>query len=283
MNGLVAVILGSLVGLGLTLIISGVRGRRVLPSVRDVVGPSVSQEVALALLLMALLVGVGVYLLTGWPVAAVGSGAVTLTVARSLGSRREQQLYIDRTNAIAGWAELVRDNMAGAAGLEQALQATVAVAPAPIADELRRFGLDLERASLLEALDNLGRGLDHPSSDLVVAALTNAARGEARELGPLLGRLAAATRADSRLRERVEVGRARIRTSARIVVVTTVLTMIFLWLFARDLLQAYDSFAGQLWMCVVASVFVVGGFTLRRFSRFDVPDRFRARRPVPAP
>ena len=80
------------------------------------------------------------------------------------------------------------------------------------------------------------------------------------------------------MRERVEVGRARIRTSARIVVVTTVLTIVVLWVFAGEILAAYDSLAGQLWMCVVAAVFVAGGAVLRHFSAFDLPDRFTARR-----
>lgn len=281
MKTLMAVTLGAVAGIGLVLIINGVRGRRVLPTRSEVFGHRVSQETALAGLLVALLVGVGVFTLTGWPVAALAATAATLTVPRSFGARQEQRRYISRTNAVAAWSELIRDNMAGAAGLEQALQASVTVAPAAIAPELQRFSANLERGSLVDALDALGRDLDHPSSDLVVAALTSAALGEARELGPLLGRLASATRADSRMRERVEVGRARIRTSARIVVVTTALTIGFLWIFARDLLGAYDTMAGQLWLCVVAAIFVIGGWTLRRFARFDMPDRFRSRRRDP--
>ena len=281
MTVLVTLTLGAMAGLGLLLIINGVRGRRVLPTRGRIFGHRVSQETALAVSLVSLLMGIGVFILTGWPVAAIGAAAATLTVPRSFGARQEQRRYIARTNAVAAWSELIRDNMAGAAGLEQALQASVTVAPPAIAPELQRFSVDLERGSLLDALATLGRNLDHPSSDLVVAALTNAARGEARELGPLLGRLASATRADSRMRERVEVGRARIRTSARIVVVTTALTIAFLWIFARDLLGAYNSVAGQMWLCVVAAIFVIGGWTLRRFARFDVPDRFRSRRHDP--
>lgn len=278
MNAVVAVTLGAVVGLGLLLIVNGVRGRRMLPGRDRLFGHQVSKETALVASLVAVLVGVGVYTLTKWPVAAIGTAVATLAVPRSFGARRDQRRYVTRTNAIAAWSELIRDNMAGAAGLEQALQASVTVAPASIDVELQRFSVNLERGSLVDALDALGRDLDHPSSDLVVAALTNAARGEARDLGPLLGRLATATRADTRMRERVEVGRARIRASARIVVVTTALTMVFLWIFARDLLGAYNTAAGQLWLCVVGGIFVLGGWTLRRFARFDIPDRFQSRR-----
>jgi len=278
MTPLVAAALGAAAGLGLLLIINGVRGQRILPEAATVFGSQTSRELALVVSLVALVVAVLVYLVTGWPVAAAGAAVVTLLTPRSLGSRRRHVSYIERTNAVASWTEMIRDNMAGAAGLEQALQASVVVAPEVLSAELQQFGRNLDRMSLVDALQLLGDDLDHPSSDLVIAALANAAVMEARELGPLLGRLADATRADTRMRERVEVGRARIRTSARIVVVTTVLTIVVLWVFAREILAAYDSLAGQLWMCVVAAVFVAGGAVLRHFSAFDLPDRFTARR-----
>lgn len=277
MTPLVSAAFGALFGLGLLLMVGGLRGRRFLPSWQRIFGSRADREMMLVTLAAALLVGVVVLVATGWPVAAVGSAVSVVALRKGFGLGRDHRHYVTRTNAVASWAELIRDNMAGAAGLEQALQASVAVAPAPISPELRRFGLNLERLSLVESLHELGDDLNHPSADLVVAALTNAAVMEVRELGPLLGRLAEATRADTRMRERVEVGRARIRTSARIVVATTALTIALLWLFARNLLVAYDSLAGQLWMCVVGSIFVVGGMALRNYSRFELPQRFRAR------
>ncbi len=282
MDSLIGVGLGATFGLGLLLLIGGLSGRRYLPSAhsitRRIFGTRIDREAMLLALAGALLAAVIVLVATGWPVAALGAGITVVLLRRGVGLNVDHRRYVTRTNAVASWAELVRDNMAGAAGLEQALLASVDVAPRPIAAELRRFALNLERASLVESLHQLGEDLNHPSADLVVAALTNAAVMEVRELGPLLGRLADATRADTRMRERVEVGRARIRTSARIVVATTALTIALLWLFARNLLIAYDSLAGQLWMCVVASIFVIGGLALRSYSRFDMPQRFQARR-----
>lgn len=283
MNLLIAAVLGALTGLGLLLILNGIRGNQLLPEAATVFGDETSRAVALAAAMGALVVGVLVYLVTGWPVAAFGIAIVTLLIPRNLGSRRAQVSYVERTNAIASWTEMIRDNMAGAAGLEQALQASAELAPEVIRPELRLFARNLDRMSLVEALHRLGDELKHPSADLVVAALANAAVMEVRELGPLLGRLAEATRADTRMRERVEVGRARIRTSARIVVVTTVITIVVLWVFAGEILAAYDSAAGQIWMCVVGLVFVAGGLALRHFSNFDVPDRFAVRRrPTPS-
>lgn len=84
------------------------------------------------------------------------------------------------------------------------------------------------------------------------------------------------------MRARVEVGRARIRTSARIAVATTVATVVFLYLFARHLLEPYDSLAGQAWLLVVAGVFFAAGWLLHRYGRLQAPDRFTLRTTVRA-
>ncbi len=128
----------------------------------------------------------------------------------------------------------------------------------------------------------MATGLDHPSADLLVAALAAAGRLEARDLGSLLARLAEAIRGDVRMRVRVEVGRARIRTSARIAVATTVATVAFLYLFARHLLEPYDTWAGQAWLLVVAGVFFAAGWLLHRYSRLEAPERFTLRRAAPS-
>ena len=111
-----------------------------------------------------------------------------------------------------------------------------------------------------------------------MASLANAARMEARELGPLLSRLAESIRGDVRMRLRVEVGRTRIRTSARIVLAVTVATILFLFFFSRSLLDAYDTTSGQLWLAVVFAVFALGGWLIRVYGRIEMPERFSARR-----
>ena len=176
---------------------------------------------------------------------------------------------------------MIRDNMAGAAGLEQALMATAEVAPKPIATEVHRFARRLESVALPEALALLGDDLNHPSADLVVAALANAARMEGRDLGSLLTRLAESIRGDVRMRLRVEVGRARIRTSARVVMAVTLVTIVFMYIFSRPLLAVYDTPVGQLWLLVVLVIFGLGGWMLSHYSQIEMPDRFSARRDTP--
>lgn len=277
MSGLVAVLAGTGVGLGLWLSFAGLRGARLLPDLRSMLPADLESEKALAWVASAAVGAALVFAMTAWPVAAVITAGTVLWLPRPLAARSERADESAKTEAIASWAEMIRDNIAGSAGLEQALIASASVAPTAIAPELRRFAGRVDRMSTVDALIRLGADLDHPSADLVVVALVNAARMEARELGPLLGRLADTIRADVRMRLRVEVGRARIRTSARIVVATTLVTIAFLFAFSRQLLEAYDSTTGQVWLVVVAGVFALGGWMLHSYGQIDMPERFAAR------
>jgi hypothetical protein len=81
------------------------------------------------------------------------------------------------------------------------------------------------------------------------------------------------------MRLRVEVGRTRIRTSARIVVAVTAGLIALLFVAARDLLAGYRTVGGQLWLLLVLSVFVAGGWIMSHYGRLDLgPERFTARR-----
>ena len=277
MTALIAVLAGSGIGLGLWLFLAGVRGTPLLPGASSLLPSGLDTEKAIGWFAGAAVGAALVFALTGWPVAAVITAGAILWLPRPLAARSERDDVSAKTAAIASWAEMIRDNIAGSAGLEQALIASASVAPTAIAPELRRFVGRVDRMSTVDALIRLGEDLDHPSADLVVVALVNAARMEARELGPLLGRLADTIRADVRMRLRVQVGRARIRTSARIVVATTLVTIGFLFAFSRQLLEAYDSTTGQVWLVVVAGVFALGGWMLHSYGQIDMPERFAAR------
>jgi tight adherence protein B len=277
MQTLLAAALGALLGLGVWLGVTAVLGVRVLPEARRLVPGAVSAQRAVPWLSAALVAGLAVGLVTGWPVAGLATALGVLAGPAALGGTARRRAETETAEAIATWADMIRDTMAGASGLEESLIQTAAVAPAPIAPQLRAFAHRLRHQSLDEALAGLAADLGHPSADLLVAALAAAGRLEARDLGGLLTRLAEAIRGDVRMRIRVEVGRARIRTSARIAVATTVATVVFLYIFAGHLLEPYDTLAGQGWLAVVGGVFFGAGWLLHYYSRLEVPERFTLR------
>jgi hypothetical protein len=277
MQVLMAAALGAVVGFGIWLAITSIRGVRVLPDPSRLVPEAVPAERAVAWLSMAVVAGLVVGLVTGWPVAGIAVAAGVLVGPAALGGEAHRVREAATADAIATWADMIRDTMAGASGLEESLIQTAAVAPTPIRPQLDAFARRLRHQPLDVALDSLAADLNHSSADMVVAALGAAARLEARDLGPLLARLAEAIRGDVRMRSRIEIGRARIRTSARIAVGITAATVVFLYVFARHLLEPYNTAAGQGWLVVVMAVFFGAGVMLHHYSRLEAPERFTLR------
>ena len=266
------------VALGLLLVIQGVRGNRILPEASTVFPEGTTAAAATAWLAGGFVLGLMVLAVTRWIGAAVGIAALAVGVPWFFGGTRVNRREIERTQAIATWAEMIRDNIAGAAGLEQALLSTADIAPLPIAREVKAFTNRLESRPVAEALVFLGGELDHPAADLVVVSLANASRMEGRDLGPLLTRLAESIRGDVRMRLRVEVGRSRIRTSSKIVLTVTLLTVAMIYFTSRELLEVYDTAEGQIWLLAVFGLFIAALGLMNYFAQVQLPERFSARR-----
>ena len=281
MSAFVIAALAAGVALGLLLVIAGVSGRPVLEGIgggarRVIGGPGVTRA--------ACCVGafVVVWAVTGWIVGGVLAALAVAALPGVLGGRAQREKAIARTEAIASWTEMIRDSIVAASGLEEAIVATASVAPAPIETEVRRLVLRLEHQRLPDALVAFGEDLDHPSGDLVVAALVIAARMEASDLSSLLSRLAEATRGEARMRIRVEVGRSRVRTATKVIVGVVAVAVVFLALVNREYLEVYDTTAGQFVLAIVGAIFATGGWLLTRMARIDLPDRFTARATSPS-
>lgn len=282
MSTIILAALAAGAALGLLLVVAGLTGRKILDSPSGSARHLVTSKVP-ARLGIAVTAGLVAFAATGWLVGGILAAAATLLVPRILGGKTARQHAIDRTEAIASWTEMIRDSIAAASGLEEAIVATAPVAPAPIASEVRTMVRRLDHQRLPDALVAFGEDLDHPSGDLVVAALAIASRMEAADLSGLLSRLADATRGDARMRIRVEVGRTRVRTATKVIVGVVVAAVVFLAVVNRGYLAVYDTAGGQIVLAVVGCVFALGGWLLTRMAEIDLPERFTARAGGPTP
>jgi len=277
-NTLMASVMGACVGVGLLRLRAAWRGRadpagrRPLPSFH--LGRSVLRcTVALAAASAA-------WVLTDWPVAgamaaAAGWWAPTAWAARGR-SQREQALV----EAVATWAEQLRDTLSAASGLEHAVAATAAIAEGPLSGPLRRLAERLERKTLGEALRRFAAEARHPTADFVVAALITASEHEARDVGALLGHLAVSARDEARLRRRVWVGRARTRAATRLIAGVIVVVTGGLKVLNPGYLDAYGDPTGQGVLTGIVALFVVALAAMERLSRLGLPERFTLRAPV---
>ncbi|MBV9143678.1 MAG: type II secretion system F family protein [Pseudonocardiales bacterium] len=226
-------------------------------------------------LLAAGAAAIGVGALTGWIVGALLAAMAVWGIPRIFAANTDHERQIARIEAIAGWTEMLRDTLAAAAGLEQAITATARTAPMAIRPQILEVAARLTRGDrLTAALRWLASELADPTADLVIAALILSAEHQARQLAPLLGQLAETARGQVEMRQRVETSRARTRTTMRVVVVTTVCFAGGLILFNPAFLAPYGSPVGQLVLLGIGAIFTLAFVWMARLARIEEPERF---------
>ena len=175
---------------------------------------------------------------------------------------------IARLEAIAAFTEMLRDTLAGAAGLTQAIVATAPIAPRPLREPVGALTARISAGVPLdEALRRFAGDLDDPAGDVVVASLLLAATERAQRLGELLGALAAATREEVAMRQRVEASRASARSAIRTVTGFSFGLLALMAVFARSYLAPYGSATGQLVLGLVGVLFGLGLWLMALMAR----------------
>ncbi|MEU4889508.1 MULTISPECIES: type II secretion system F family protein [Streptomyces] len=272
-----AVVCGAAFGLGLVAIGYGAVRRERQESrtgLWPVVVARLPGEWTTRRVLIAVVVGVVVGALTAWPVAAVLTTVAVLTLPGLLGPDRAAARRTERMEALATWTEMLRDTLSAAAGLEQAVLATADIAPAALQPEMRKLTTAIRSGRPLPtALEAFAEDTDDPLADLVVAALTTAARQQAGQLAPLLGELAESVREQVAMRQRIDAGRASVRTGVRVTVITTLGMATGLVVFNRPYLDPFNSLTGQTVLAAVGALFAASFAYLTAAGRIEEPAR----------
>ena len=227
------------------------------------------------LVVAAVLVFVLTLVVTRWIVLAIALALLVLLWKRMFGGGREERLAITRVEGLAAWTESLRDTIAGAVGLEQAIPATAVNAAPSIRPSLNLFVDRLRvREPLPDALMKFADDLDDPSADLIVAALILNSRLRGPGLRDVLSALADSARDELDVRRRVEGSRRSTRRSVQIVVIVIGVMSGALVLFNQSYVQPYASVEGQIVLAVVLAIFALSIFWLRRLSGVVTPERF---------
>jgi Flp pilus assembly protein TadB len=271
---LLALVLGAIAGGGVFLMVVSIRGLPARPPgnssgrlgrlVRDLF--SLRGAIAVA-------AGVVTLLATGWVVAAIGVALLVLSW-RGLSGAAGERRALARLEGLASWTEALRDTIAGAVGLEQAIPASVRVASDSLREPLQRLVDRLHtRTPMPEALQRFADDLDDPGADLIVAALIINARLRGPGLRDLLGALAHSVREELDMRRRVSADRRSTRRSVQIVIGVSVGLALALAVFDHAFLTPYDNALGQGVLVIVVVVYGLAVYWLRRLAIFEVPQR----------
>ena len=215
--------------------------------------------------LLAAALGVAALAVTRWPAAgAIGAG-IGWSGPGLVGASRRRQRVMARTEAVASWAEMLRDTLA-AGGLREAILASRRVAPAPIAEEVAALAERSEYAPLGIALRQFAHAVNDPVADHVVAALVVATERQASGLRDMLGRIAATAREQAGMRMRTEAGRARTYAQARFVVAFTPLFAVGVALMSPGYFTPFGTLAGQVVLVGVGGAFIASLWGLQRLA-----------------
>ncbi|KAA1427205.1 type II secretion system F family protein [Nocardioides antri] len=273
---LLIVLLGGVVGSGIVLLVRSLVGFPVDDRIADS-GPSLTERVQAAgrRVPFAMLAFLLVLLLTRWLVVAIACGLLVLFWNRLFGGARESRQGIARLEGLAAWTESLRDTVAGAVGLEQAIPATSYAASPAIRDDLTTLADRLRvRMPLPEALRRFAEEVDDAGADLIIAALMLNARLRGPGLREVLTSLARSARLELEMRQRIYASRASTRRSVTIVVGVTVAFVVGLRVFNPAYVAPYSTPVGQVVLLVIMMIFAAGVMWLRALAKDDTPGRF---------
>jgi Flp pilus assembly protein TadB len=276
-TSLLVILLGGIAGAGLLLLVLSIRG---FPARPEGAGPGKLESWLREVLgwrgAVALILGALTLAATRWVVAGVGIGLLALGW-RSLGGAVSERRAMNRLEGLAIWTESLRDTIAGAVGLEQAIPSSLRVAAPTIRGPLENLVDRLHtRVPMPEALRRFADELNDPSADLIIAALIINARLRGPGLRDLLGALAGSVREELDMRRKVGAERRATRRSVQIVVGIAVGLAIGMALFNHEYVKVYDSPVGQVVLIIVGGLYAAGFFWLRRLANFDAPERLLA-------
>lgn len=219
--------------------------------------------------------GLAALLATRWVVAGLGIGLLVGFWDKIAGSSAVERQAIARLEGLAAWTESLRDTIAGAIGLEQAIPATAVNAAPPIRPSLNLMVDRLRiREPLPAALTAFAEDLDDSSADVICAALLLNSRLRGPGLRDVLTALASSTREELDMRRRIEASRKSIRRSVKIVLGIVLTMMGGLSIFNRAYVKPYDSVLGQMMLLIIAALFGVGVLWLRSLAAPSKTERF---------
>ncbi len=261
-------VLGAGVGIGVWLVVLGLRKKNVLKAASSFSGDGLEKfrRLNLKKVALGLAVGFGIWVITGIFTAGLVLGLGIAAFKGRLGSKKEMRQRADKSEAIASWCELLYSILLAGGGIEKAVSVSAPISPDLIRPEVKRLAERLESHSLFDALEAFGEELAHPVSDKIVAGLVLSVNQGAQELVELLKSQAESARAESRLVIELESGRARHRTSALIVMFVTLSVAGGLYLFEKNYLDPYRSFPGYLVLLIVGGGFMLGFWLLIRMG-----------------
>lgn len=272
-----SVLCGAIAGLGLVLVVAGLRKAPRSSSRQNLDLALARQTHRLAVpAAIGITAAVVTLVFTGWPVFAVWVAVLATAAPGLLARNRTPKASIARIEGLAGWAEMIRDTTSAAQGVQGAIVRIGPIAPVAIRPYTIALASDMRLLSLRDALRKFADDIDDPMADLIAIAVMEASKSTADgSLGTILTALAANLRQHASMRMRIEVSRAKTRTATRSIVGLSAFMIAVFLVFDRDFLSPYNSATGQLALLVIGGCMAGSFWLLQRMGTSTTPPRVR--------
>jgi tight adherence protein B len=264
-------LLGAGVGVGLLVVVAGWLGLRDQP--RRPARRALARRTARRVdqLTWRLGLAFGGFALAGWWTrwpAAMGACAVLGWLTPScIGLRVRRRRQVARSEAVASWAEMLRDLLVSNAGLHEAIGKSARVAPAAIRDEVKALYVRTQRGELAPALARFADEMDDGVADTVVTALHIADQRAVSDLGQMLTAVATSTRETVAMQLRIDAARARVYRTAQLIAAIVAFFVGALVVTNPEYLEPFGSAGGQVVLALVAGVVGVAVWAMVALSR----------------
>jgi tight adherence protein B len=249
---LLGALLGAALGLGVVLAVAGWLGLLDRPAAAPRWRPHVDRLTLRLGLAVAGAALAGWW--TRWPVAVAAAALLGWLAPSFVGLRAARRRQLARSEAIAIWAEMLRDLLVSNAGLHEAIGKSARVAPAAIRDEVRALNVRAQRGDLSAALSRFADEMDDAIADTVVTALQIAEQRAVSDLGAMLAAVATSTRETVAMQLRINAARARTYRTAQLIAGIVAFFVGLLVLTNRAYMAPFGTATGQLVLAGVGAL-----------------------------
>lgn len=205
--------------------------------------------------------------LTGWLAAALGAALIGWSGPSLAGLRERRRRTMAETEAVALWAEMLRDLLVSNAGMREAISRSARVAPEAIRPHVQALEVRAQRGLLSTALERFAADLANPVADTVVLALLLAERRAVSDLGGMLADVARSTRETVAMQRRINATRARTYRSSQLIAGVVTGAVVLLMVTNREYMEPFGEPVGQVVLLAVLGMLVAAMWAMIRLSQ----------------
>lgn len=231
---------------------------------RDIITPRVLVAAGIGMV-----VGVVLWLISGWPITILVGPALAIVLPLLIGSKSDTE-DIDKLQALEVYTRNLAGIIGGAGtGLEVALPASVRTAPPAIQPAIERLAARLtSRWTIEDALHGLAEDLNDATGDLIVAHLQLAAKERGPGLTKALQDLADDVFDEVKARRQVAADRAKPQQTIRLITIIVIGMFIGLPLLGGSSFFAfYGTPFGQIVLLIWVAIYVTAIIFLKQWIR----------------